>query len=734
MFASLLVANRGEIACRVMRSARHMGIRTIGVYSTADRDALHVRMADEAHCIGPPAARDSYLNIDRLIAAARASGADAVHPGYGFLSESAAFAEACAQAGLCFVGPPPEAMRIMGSKAGAKSLLEASGVPLTPGYHGAAQDDDVLVDAAQRIGYPVLIKASAGGGGKGMRRVDRPQDLAGELSACRREALAAFGNDDVIIEKYLVAPRHIEVQIFADTHGNVVHLFERDCSVQRRHQKVIEEAPAPGMTPQRRAAMGRAAILVARAVGYVGAGTVEFIVPRRADFAGNLAADAAEDAAAEDGAVHSGDGRAGDDVRGHGFYFMEMNTRLQVEHPVTEMITGLDLVEWQLRVAAGEALPCTQEQLALRGHAIEARIYAEDADHGFTPATGKLVVFETPEADGHIRLDAGIEAGDSITPHYDPMIAKLIAWDVDRDRARMRLAAALARTRIVGVVNNVAFLSRLLAAPSFARAMLDTGLIERDAAELAPANTPPPRDAWLLAALAQLAHEARGDAAAGRATSPWGRRDGWRANLECGRQLRLRWRGHGQGAVEDRIVHAQAAASAGPAIEKGAHSPGLSEWILGLERASLTCRVRYSGDDAGHGRLRAQLGERTVDASVVWHLGCWHIFQDARHELIGLVDADAHVSAGLTGPEAAATVLSPMPGRVVALIAAPGGTVEADAPLLIVEAMKMEHTVRAPRAGLLRAFLVGVGDQVAMAERLADFEPGSGGVGAPSPA
>ncbi|MGZ5187399.1 MAG: acetyl-CoA carboxylase biotin carboxylase subunit, partial [Caldimonas sp.] len=453
MFSKILIANRGEIACRVIKTARLMGIGTVAVYSDADAGARHVRLADEAVHIGPSPARESYLVGARIVAAARATGAEAIHPGYGFLSENDGFAEACAQAGIVFIGPPPAAIRAMGSKAAAKTLMERAGVPLTPGYHGDDQDPALLAREAARIGFPVLIKASAGGGGKGMRRVDAAADFDAALASCRREAKSAFGDDHVLVEQYVLKPRHIEIQVFADSFGDCVHLFERDCSVQRRHQKVLEEAPAPGMTAERRAAMGRAAVEAAKAVGYVGAGTVEFI-------------------------AHPD---------GH-FYFMEMNTRLQVEHPVTEMITGLDLVEWQLRVAAGERLPKGQAELAITGHAIEARIYAEDAERGFLPSTGKLVHLAPPHASVHVRVDTGVEEGDSITPFYDPMIAKLIVHDSDRAAALARIREALAHYRIVGVANNVEFLGRLIATPSFAKADLDTALIEREHAALfAPA-------------------------------------------------------------------------------------------------------------------------------------------------------------------------------------------------------------------------------------------------------
>ena len=686
MFERVLIANRGEIACRVIRTARRLGLRTIAVYSSADAGALHVRAADEAWCIGAAAARESYLNVEHILAAARASGAAAIHPGYGFLSESAHFAQACEQAGIRFVGPPAAAIRAMGSKSAAKALLQEAGVPLTPGYHGHEQGADFLADQAGRIGYPVLIKASAGGGGKGMRRVDHARDFAAALASCRREAAAAFGSDHVLLEKYIVQPRHVEVQVFADRHGNVIHLFERDCSVQRRHQKVIEEAPAPGMTAARRSAMGAAAVQVARAVGYVGAGTVEFIAPRAA--------------------LEGGAGAAAP------FFFMEMNTRLQVEHPVTEMITGLDLVEWQLRVAAGEPLPCRQEDLVLRGHAIEARIYAEDADHGFTPATGVLAHFATPLSSQHVRLDAGVEAGDAITPHYDPMIAKLVAWDLDRDAARARLRAALAQTRIVGVVNNVAFLARLVDAPSFAAAHLDTDLIERDAAHLAAPAAPPPRHAWLLAALAQIASEARADAVSGRGAGAWGPRDGWRVNRAGVRPLALAWQGTGAAVL--RTVAACASRA------------GLQ---LSLDGQDSACTVQWQpapgaapGAAGIHARLRAGIDARTWDATVVAEAGRWHVFVEARHDVFEL-RSGAGVAAGDDGDGAAGAgaVLAPMPGKVIALLAEAGAPVARDAPLLIVEAMKMEHTVRAPQAGLLQAYRVAVGDQVAMGEQLADF-------------
>ena len=689
MFSSLLIANRGEIACRIMRTARRMGIRTIAVYSTADEGALHVRSADLAVCVGAAPARESYLNIERLIAAARATGAQAVHPGYGFLSESEHFAQACEVAGIRFVGPTPHAIRAMGSKSAAKSLLEAAGVPLTPGYHGVNQDPAFLAGEAARIGYPVLIKASAGGGGKGMRRVDYPKDFGEALAACKREAAASFGSAQVLIEKYLLRPRHIEIQVFADTHGNIVHLFERDCSVQRRHQKVLEEAPAPGMTPERRAAMGKAAIQAARAVGYVGAGTVEFIVPRAVPGEAQL------------------------------FYFMEMNTRLQVEHPVTECITGVDLVEWQLRVAAGEALPRSQDQLSIRGHAIEARVYAEDADGEFTPASGVIEYLETPESLANVRWDAGVAQGDAITQYYDPMIAKLIAWDADREAARGRLRGALSRTRIVGLVSNVAFLARLVDSPSFAGADLDTSLIERDQAHIAAPVRAPADEMWQLAALAQLAREAYEDSSSGR-PGAWATRDSWRANLAGSRRLEMQWHAHAQSQAKSEqreffVLGNPPSASAG-------------ETLLRNGDRAVACRLLAGGAwtqrglPAPGGRLLARLGERVVEASVVQHAGRWHVLCGGEHNVFSVHDPLEGAGAGVAaGPDHGESLRAPMPGKVIALLAEPGKRVERGTPLLIVEAMKMEHTVRAPAAGVLESFFVQVGDQVTMEERLAEF-------------
>jgi 3-methylcrotonyl-CoA carboxylase alpha subunit len=666
MFSKILIANRGEIACRVIRTCRRLGIASVAVYSEGDAGARHVRLADEAVAIGPAPARESYLRVEAIIESARRSGAQAVHPGYGFLSENEAFARACTEAGVAFVGPPAAAIRAMGSKSGAKRLMETAGVPLVPGYHGEQQDAGFLAQQALRIGYPVLIKASAGGGGKGMRIVERAEDFEAALASCRREAASAFGDDRVLVEKYLTRPRHIEIQVFADGRGNAVHLFERDCSVQRRHQKVIEEAPAPGMTPERRAAMGRAAVDAARAVGYVGAGTVEFI----ADPAGS-------------------------------FYFMEMNTRLQVEHPVTEMITGLDLVEWQLRVAAGEPLPLAQEQLAIRGHAIEARIYAEDPAAGFLPSTGRLLHLAAPPETLNVRIDSGVEEGDEIGPHYDPMIAKLIVWDESRERARTRLLQALAQYRVVGVANNVEFLSRLAACPAFAGGDLDTGLIERERGFLFPGDAPPPDEAYLLAALAELLREAQ-DARAGTPGdpdphSPWRLRDGWRLNGSARRLLRFRCGGH-EAAVAAR------AAGRGHLLE-----------LDGRELA-------VHGQLGTGGALRAELGGRRLSATVIVAGERRHVFLDGRSWQLSAVDPLYHSGEGAGQ---AGGLSAPMPGKVIALLAAPG-RVDKGAPLLILEAMKMEHTIAAAAPGLLRSFRYAVGDQVAEGAELMEFEPDPG--------
>jgi 3-methylcrotonyl-CoA carboxylase alpha subunit len=675
MFTKILIANRGEIACRVIRTARRMGIRTVAVYSEADANARHVRLADEAVCIGPAAARESYLVADRLLDAACRTGAQAVHPGYGFLSENDRFADACAAAGIVFIGPPATAIRAMGSKSAAKTLMAAAGVPLTPGYHGDDQQPAFLQRQADAIGYPVLIKAAAGGGGKGMRLVEKSEDFAAGLASCQREAISSFGSDQVLIEKYLRRSRHIEIQIFADMLGNCVHLFERDCSVQRRHQKVLEEAPAPGMTPARRAAMGQAAVEAAKAVGYVGAGTVEFIAS--ASFA-------------QDGS----------------FYFMEMNTRLQVEHPVTEMITGQDLVEWQLRVASGEPLPLRQDQLDIRGHALEARIYAENPDQEFLPSTGRLLHLARPAESLNVRVDTGIEQGDEITPYYDPMIAKLIVWDVDRPAALARMRQALADYRIVGVNTNIDFLSRLVACPAFANADLDTGLIERSRDFLFPARSEPPSSVFFVAAVAGLLREH--EAALARAShsgdpwSPWSLHDGWRLNIQPRRTLTYR---------------------SGDALHEVTIAYEADGWRLTLGSESVLARGRFLDSGQFAGQLAIELDDRRLVASVIAVTEKQeqkrHVFLNGtnyvilRDDPLHLVEAGGAHGGGLTAP---------MPGKVIVLLAAAGQQVDKGAPLLILEAMKMEHTITAPKNGRVKAFRYAAGDQVADGAELVDFE------------
>jgi len=660
MFRSLLIANRGEIACRIIRTARRLGIETIAVYSEADASARHVRLADRAFLLGPAAARESYLSVEKILAVAKESGAEAIHPGYGFLSENADFAEACARAGVVFVGPSASAIRSMGSKSLAKSLMEKFDVPLTPGYHGDEQAPERLAKEADRIGYPVLIKASAGGGGKGMRRVDAAADFAAALASCKREAASSFGSDHVLIERYIERPRHIEVQIFGDTHGNYVYLFERDCSVQRRHQKVLEEAPAPGMTEERRAAMGRSAVRAAQAVDYAGAGTVEFI----ADQSGT-------------------------------FYFMEMNTRLQVEHPVTERITGMDLVEWQLRVAAGEALPRKQEELSIDGHAIEARIYAENPDAGFLPSTGRLIHLVPPRESEHVRVDTGVEQGDAITPHYDPMIAKLIVWGEDRSEALARMASALDRYEIVGVANNVEFLARLVRSESFAKANLDTALIEREREALLPAERTIPDSAWLVATAAELAKRT---ALATREASPWAPFDGWRMGGRAAQLVAIRHED------ETRELFATF-------VSKG-------HWDVSVGKADAPA-TRLTLEQNGRHDLRVTIGDASLHATAVADGSRLHVFLGGARWDLEVVDplyvesdADTHVGG----------LRAPMPGKVIAHIAKEGARVDKGAPLLVVEAMKMELTISAPRAGVVKSFLYGVGEQVNEGVELVSFE------------
>ena len=657
MFTKILIANRGEIACRVIATCRRLGIRTVAVYSEADAGARHVRLADEAYCVGPAASRESYLRVERILEVARDSGAQAVHPGYGFLSENESFALACADAGIVFIGPPVQAIHAMGSKSAAKSLMEKAGVPLVPGYHGDNQDPAHLQQQADRIGYPVLIKASAGGGGKGMRVVEQSADFAAGLASCQREARSSFGDDKVLIEKYLQRPRHIEIQVFGDTQGEVISLYERDCSAQRRHQKVIEEAPAPHMSAERRAAMGKAACDAARAVGYVGAGTVEFI-------------------ADQDGT----------------FFFMEMNTRLQVEHPVTEMITGLDLVEWQIRVAAGAPLPLTQAQVPLRGHSIEVRIYAEEPDKGFLPSIGTLAHFAPPPASPHVRVDTGVEQGDAVSPHYDPMLAKLIVWDETRERACERMLTALADFRVVGVGNNVEFLARLIGCQPFREGRVDTGLIERERAVLFPEPAPVPAAVFELAAFAVTQLEAVRSLATPREPhSPWALADGWRLNAQLARQLRFKC---GEEQVEVAVQYLTAA------------------------QMRLNGVMAQGAMDAS-GRVQLKLGDSRLDAICIEQGESLHLFAGGRRYVVQHLDPLLHAG---DDEAAAGGLTAPMPGKIIALLAEPGSLIEKGAPLLVMEAMKMEHSISAPAKGKLIAFRFALGDQVPEGAELVEFE------------
>jgi len=678
MFRKLLVANRGEIAGRVMRTAHRLGIRTVAVYSDADRDALHVATADEARRLGPAPASQSYLDIERTIAAAVASGADAVHPGYGFLSENPAFVEACTAAGIVFVGPPAAAVRAMGLKDAAKRLMEAAGVPVVPGYHGETQDDATLLAHARRIGFPVLVKAVAGGGGKGMRRVDTEAEFGDALEGARREARASFGDDRVLVERCVTKPRHVEVQVFADAHGNAVHLFERDCSLQRRHQKVVEEAPAPGMTPAMRAAMGEAAVAAARAIDYRGAGTVEFI------------ADASEG------------------LREDRFWFMEMNTRLQVEHPVTEMVTGTDLVEWQLRVAAGEPLPVAPADLTITGHAVEARIYAEDPERGFLPATGVLAHLAIPEESTHLRIDRGVRGGDAVTSHYDPMIAKVVAHGTDRTTALERLAGALRAFEIAGVVTNIPFLSRLIMDPGFRAGTVDTGLIDRRLDALL-ARDPVPEPVLAVAALhavGALVPPATG----GAWNDPWSALVGWRAWGVATQRADFRIDGE---AVEARVTFMEGGAIR---IDAGGAIPIDAGGAMRIDTGSVSLAVRPGRRDGG--RIALELEDRIVTVGVVPAGAGLHVLHDGRTYTVTRPDHAAEDDESTGGPT---QVTAPLPGKVVKVSVRSGDTVERGATLAVLEAMKMELGVEAPRGGRIDEVAVSEGDQVVEGAVLVTF-------------
>jgi len=658
MFDKILIANRGEIACRVAATARRMGVKTVAVYSDADAQAKHVSVCDEAVHIGASAPKESYLQWQRILEAAKATGAQAIHPGYGFLSENEDFAQACADAGLVFIGPPASAIKAMGLKAESKRLMETAGVPLVPGYHGAEQSPELLQQQADRIGYPVLIKASAGGGGKGMRAVSKSEDFAAALASCQREAINSFGNDSVLVEKYVQRPRHIEIQVFGDTHGNYVYLFERDCSVQRRHQKVLEEAPAPGMPESLRAAMGEAAVNAARAVNYVGAGTVEFIVEQPGGY---------------------------EQPEQMKFYFMEMNTRLQVEHPVTEAITGLDLVEWQLRVAAGEPLPLEQDDLMIDGHAIEARICAENPDKNFLPATGTLHVYRKPAHSSFtfdvVRVDDGVREGDAITPFYDSMIAKLIVWGETRQEALAKLDAALAATHIAGLQTNVQFLRHVLASESFSQARLDTALIERESANVFKQDKLG-RSMAVAAAVAQTVLAER----AAETHDPFSRADGFRSHGTASRRIDLQYKGE-------------------PVVAKLRYlADGLQLKVGDDEAAPLS----FTADEQGRIDIRFGSDRQVVQ---VYALGeVEYVFGTRGATTITEVDMLSH--AGESGAESGG-LTAPMPGKVVSIAVKVGDKVSKGQLLAVMEAMKMEHTISAPQDGVVAELLYAAGEQVA---------------------
>jgi 3-methylcrotonyl-CoA carboxylase alpha subunit len=673
LFEKILIANRGEIACRVIRTARRLGIRTVAVYSEADAGAQHVRQADEAWPIGGSPPAESYLRGEAIIEVAQRSGAQAVHPGYGFLSENAGFADAVAAAGLAFIGPPGESMRRMGSKAGAKELMQAAGVPVVPGYTGEDQSPQLLQREADAIGYPLMIKAAHGGGGKGMRVVREASEFPALLESCRREAAGAFGRDRVLLERYVERPRHVEIQVFGDGHGGLIHLNERECSAQRRYQKVLEESPSPFLTPALREAMGAAAVQAARAIGYVNAGTVEFIV-------------------GEDG----------------NFYFMEINTRLQVEHPVTELVTGLDLVEWQLRVAAGEPLPLAQADIRQQGHAIEVRLYAEDPEAGFLPGSGKLQTLHLPEPDTHpsgtqgtVRIDSGVIEGDTVTIFYDPMIAKLIVHDRDRPAALARLREALAQCRIEGPKSNVEFLERLVRHPAVVEGRIDTGYLDRHLDEFVPRDEDAPDERLLLGAVAaQLLREERRQHTQAHAsddpTSPWAFADGWRLGHAGKRSLAFLYR-------EREIVVAAHGSGGDYRIEM----PAGERRVAGARLAAGWLEARFDGV-----AQRMRVDSDTM--ALVVHDG---------HRRLRLQPVAAYRHAGAAAQQAGDRVLAPMPGRVVLVKSKPGDSVQAGQEVLVLEAMKMELALKAPRDGVVAEVRAASGDFVEADTPLLLLEP-----------
>ena len=660
MFKKILIANRGEIACRVIETAHKMGIECVAVYSEADTHAMHVEMADEAFCIGPAPSKDSYLRGEKIIEVALAAGAQAIHPGYGFLSENAQFAGLCESNNIVFIAPPASAIEAMGSKSAAKQIMEAADVPLVPGYHGDDQDPALIHQAALDMGYPVLLKAAAGGGGKGMRVVWSDDEFDEALGAAKREALNAFGDDKMLVEKYLTRPRHVEIQVFTDTLGNGVYLFERDCSIQRRHQKVLEEAPAPGMTEQLRDAMGTAALKAARAINYVGAGTVEFLLDE-------------------------------DDS----FYFMEMNTRLQVEHPVTEMITGQDLVEWQLRVANGEPLPLAQEDLEIHGHSLEVRIYAEDPDNDFLPSTGDIRFLQTPETSAVVRVDTGVRQGDTVSVYYDPMIAKLIVWGENRDAAIRQMQQALKAYRLAGLTTNLALLQNIVNSQAFGAADLDTGFIDKHEAELFPAPQAPQQDlAMGVAAIYHSLNLARQTTTAPRDPhSLWNQRNHWAAI--------------DKGLSDHRFV------SSDRECEIKLTQTTEQDFTLSLNgQAPLTVVAQLTGS-----LLSLTIEGRRSECQVIAIEQDYHVYLEGKHTLVERILPDL----GEAHDDEHSGYEAPMNGTLIAIEVAPGETVKKDQTLVIMEAMKMEHTIRAHADGVVDAIYFGVGDLVAAHDILLDL-------------
>jgi 3-methylcrotonyl-CoA carboxylase alpha subunit len=660
-FRTLLIANRGEIACRVIRTARAMGLRSVAVYSEADRGAMHVAEADEAVLLGPARARDSYLNIERVIEAARKSGAEAVHPGYGFLSENAEFAQACVDAGLVFVGPTAEMMIAMGSKSGSKALMEKASVPMVAGYHGEAQDEATMAKAADKIGFPVLVKASAGGGGRGMRVVNSAAELAPAIVSAKREAKAAFGDDRMLIEKFVQNPRHIEVQVIGDSHGNLLSLWERECTLQRRHQKVIEEAPSPTLDIKQRAAVCAAARKAAATVNYVGAGTIEFV----------------------------SDGK---DV-----FFIEMNTRLQVEHPVTELITGINLVEWQLRVAFGERLPLAQEDIGFSGHAIEARVYAENPQKNFMPSVGRIKTWHAPEGVDGLRIDAGYRSGDTVSPYYDAMLAKVIAWAPTRVGALDKLNHGLEETDVRGVVTNIPFLSALVTHPDVRANTIDTGFIERELKSLMAAGSPAVGDVELAAAVAIILADER-SAAGTDAHSPW-RNFGW---MPVGRRQRNFSFRQGQGSERQVML---------------TYGNGPSTVTIGEREFAFSYTVNDEDE--------IDVTLDGVTSRVVPAIEGHELYLRTRNGRFELhwVDPFGGESEEQVGED---KIAAPLPGTVVAILAEEGATLEKGAPILTLEVMKMEQTLRAPFAGVLKRIKCKVGDIVQEGVELAEIEPSAG--------